>query len=349
MTGLGGLNPTPDALVIALVQSQVPTVTEPAHLKAVANGIADMVGRAKAGMPSLDLVVVPEYSLNGLNPQSWAKDELLTSLDDEQVDTLRAACAEHGVWGCFSLMERNPAGAPFNSGIIVDAAGEIVLYYRKMHPWVPFEPWEPGNIGIPVVDGPKGSRLALIICHDGMLPEMAREAAYKGANVILRTAGYTYPIKTAWRATNQVNAFTNLAFTASVALAGKDETTGISSMGDAMFCDFAGEVVEQGDGTPDRIVTAAIEPRRADEARVCWGAENNIYQLGHRGYTALRGGARDCPYTFMQDLVAGSYALPWEDDVQITDGTSVGFGPPREPGTTVDTALRVAPRGPAGG
>ncbi len=43
-----------------------------------------------------------------------------------------------------------------------------------------------------------------------------------------------------------------------------------------------------------------------------WGVENNIYQFGHRGYVAVKGGARDCPYTYMQDLVAGRYQLPWE-------------------------------------
>lgn len=53
------------------------------------------------------------------------------------------------------------------------------------------EPWEPGDLGIPVCTDPKGCKLALIICHDGMFPEMAREAAYKGAEVMLRTAGYT--------------------------------------------------------------------------------------------------------------------------------------------------------------
>lgn len=36
-------------------------------------------------------------------------------------------------------MERNRSGAPFNSGIIVSDHGDITLYYRKMHPWVPFE------------------------------------------------------------------------------------------------------------------------------------------------------------------------------------------------------------------
>ena len=92
-------------------------------------------------------------------------------------------------------MELNPGGNPYNSGIIIDDQGELQLYYRKLHPWVPVEPWEPGDLGIPVIDGPKGCKLALIICHDGMFPEMARECAYKGAEIMIRTAGYTAPIR----------------------------------------------------------------------------------------------------------------------------------------------------------
>jgi formamidase len=78
-------------------------------------------------------------------------------------------------------MEFNPDGNPYNSGLIIDDRGEIKLYYRKFHRCIPVEPWEPGDIGIPVVEGPKGAKIALIICHDGMFPEMARECAYKGA------------------------------------------------------------------------------------------------------------------------------------------------------------------------
>lgn len=120
---------------------------------------------------------------------------------------------------------RNPRGNPFNSGIIVDSEGELRLYYRKLHPWVQVEPWEPGDLDIPVCDGPNGSRLALIICHDGMLPEMARECAYKGAEIMIRTAGYTAPIRHAWHITNQANAFCNLMATASVCLCGSDGTS----------------------------------------------------------------------------------------------------------------------------
>ena len=48
----------------------------------------------------------------------------------------------------------------------------------------------------------------------------------------------------------------------------------------------------------------------------------------HRGYTAVQGGAMDCPYTFMHDMVNGRYRLPWEGEVVHTDGTSCGFAAP---------------------
>ena len=66
----------------------------------------------------------------------------------------------------------------------------------------------------------------------------------------------------------------------------------------------------------------------ADEARRIWGVENNIYQFGHRGYVAVHGGAQDCPYSYMSDLMAGKYRLPWEGAVQVTDGSSCGFAIP---------------------
>jgi formamidase len=338
MSGLGGLNPTHDGLVLGLTQFAVPHIDTPADVFATAEKIAGMVRGAKTAMSTIDLIVFPEYSLIGLKPDNWLNDDLLLDVDGPEVGLLASACADAGIWGCFSVMERNPGGAPFNTGIIIDDQGTTQLLFRKLHPWVPAEPWAPGDVGIPICDGPKGSKLALIICHDGMLPEVAREAAYKGANVILRTAGYTYPIKASWRATNIVNAFTNLAFTASVCLAGPDEF-GIWSQGEAMICNFDGSIIEEGDGIPDRIVTAEVVPTRADDARRNWGVENNIYQLGHRGYVAQEGGLKDCPYTYMQDLVKGNYRLPWEESVVHTDGSGAGWPSPAE------VRQRAQPRG----
>ena len=224
-------------------------------------------------------------------------------------------------------MELNPDGNPYNTGIIIDNTGKLQLYYRKMHPWVPLEPWEPGNMGIPVCDGPNGSKLGLIICHDGMIPEMARECAYKGADIMIRTAGYTTPMRESWRFTNQSNSFCNLMVTASVCMAGSDGV--LDSMGEAMVVNYDGTVIAHSpSGRADEIITAEVRPDLVREARLGWAVENNIYQLGHRGYVAVKGGATDCPYTYMTDLLAGQYRLPWEDEVAFTDGTSFGYPAP---------------------
>ena len=324
MSGLGGLNKSPNGVVIGLVQLQLPIVSTTLELEAQCHKICQMVAKARRNMPSMDLVVFPEYALHGLSMDT--NPAIMCDFDGPEVGAFRAACRAQQIWGCFSIMERNPGGNPYNTGLIIDDAGEVRLKYRKLHPWVPVEPWEPGDLGIPVCEGPNGCKLALIICHDGMFPEMARECAYLGAEIMIRTAGYTAPIRHAWQVTNQANAFCNLMCTASVCMCGSDGT--FDSMGEAMFVNFDGTPIAMGSHRADEIITAELRPDLVREARKVWGVENNIYQLGHRGYVAVSGGAQDCPYTYMKDLVAGRYRLPWESEVVHTDGTSCGFPPP---------------------
>jgi formamidase len=324
MNGLGGLNKSKNGVVIGLVQQQLPLVVTPADLRAQTIKVSQLVAKARRNLATMDLVVFPEYSLHGLSMDM--NPEIMCKADGPEVAILQTACSDNRIWGCFSIMEYNPYGNPYNTGLIIDDKGELKLHYRKLHPWVPVEPWEPGNLGIPVCDGPNGSKIALIICHDGMFPEMARECAYKGANIMLRTAGYTAPIRHSWRLTNQANAFSNLMITASVCLSGSDGT--FDSMGEGMIVNFDGMPIVEGGGRVDEIITAEVRPDLVDEARLIWGVENNIYQFGHRGYVAVKGGANDCPYTYMKDLVAGEYRLPWEAAIIHKDGSSCGFPKP---------------------
>jgi formamidase len=325
MSGLGGLNKSDNGVVIGLVQLQLPVVATREDLAAQTQRIVEMVGKARRNLGTMDLVVFPEYALHGLSMDT--NPDIMCSMDGPEVAAFKQACRDNAIWGCFSIMEHNPGGNPYNVGIVIDDQGEVKLYYRKLHPWVPVEPWEPGNLGIPVIDGPKGAKLALIICHDGMFPEMSREAAYKGAEIMLRTAGYTAPIRQAWRFTNQANSFQNLMVTANVCMCGSDGS--FDSMGEAMIVNFDGSIIAEGTtGRADEIITAEVRPDLVREARANWGVENNIHQLGHRGFTAVKGGAQDCPYTFMQDLVAGEYRLPWEASIKVKDGQPSGFAAP---------------------
>lgn len=202
------------------------------------------------------------------------------------------------------------------------------MKHDAVHPWIPVEPWYPGNRGISVFTGPGGVKFSLIICHDGQFPEMAREAAYKGAEVLLHTAGYTPPIKQSWELTNRTNAFTNLMYTVSVALAGTDGS--FQSMGEAMFCGPEGDILVRGNNAPDEVFACEIRVDEVRRRRKGWGVENNLYQFGHRGYVAVKGGASDCPYTYMQDLVKGRWKTAEDDQVVVTDGTPCGFEPPEK-------------------
>ncbi len=334
MNGLGGLNKSPEGVVFGMVQLQLPVVETKADLTKQTEKVVSMVSKARRNMPTMDLVVFPEYCLHGLSMDTNA--EIMCTLDGPEVAALKQSCVENEIWGCFSIMELNPGGYPYNTGLIVDDQGEIQLYYRKMHPWVPVEPWEPGNNGIPVCTGPKGSKIALIICHDGMFPEMARECAYKGAEIMIRTAGYTAPVRESWKFTNQSNAFCNLMVTANVCMCGSDGT--FDSMGEGMIVNFDGAILAHGGGRPDEIVTAEVRPDLVREARKHWSVENNIYQFGHRGYVAVSGGAQDCPYSYMQDLVQEKYKLHWEEEVVHTEGTSCGFPIPDRTFTGAENA-----------
>lgn len=316
MDGLGGLNKTANGILIGLLQPRSADIATPDDLRLSAERLASFVQEVKRGRPNIDLIVFPEYSLNGVSKA--LSPELQCSLDGAEIAVLRAACHGARVWACFSFMELNPGGNPYNSAILVDEEGEIRLHYRKLHPWVPAEPWAPGNLGIPVCEGPKGCRIAVIVCHDGMFPEVAREAAYKGAELLIRIAGYSSSLQHQWHLTAQADAFCNLMYTASVCAC--SATGPFGGMGAAIVVGFDGVPIRHGGNKENELVMAEIRPDLVREARRTWGPENNIYQLGHRGFMAVAGGATDCPYTYMHDLVAGRYRVPWEDEVLVKGG-----------------------------
>jgi hypothetical protein len=78
-SGLGGLNKSPNGVVLGMVQLQLPTVVTTADLAAQTQKIVDMVGKAQRNLPAMDLVVFPEYSLHGLsmdtNPEIMCRME----------------------------------------------------------------------------------------------------------------------------------------------------------------------------------------------------------------------------------------------------------------------------------
>ena len=93
MSGLGGLNKTPNGVVLGMVQLQLPNVATPDDLAAQTQRICDMVGKARRNMPTMDLVVFPEYSLHGLSMDT--NPAIMCRLDGPEVEAFRRACIEN--------------------------------------------------------------------------------------------------------------------------------------------------------------------------------------------------------------------------------------------------------------
>src|SRR5437762_14381862 len=90
MNGLGGLNKSPEGVVIGLVQLQLPVVATPQDLARQTDKIVAMVGKARRNLATMDLVVFPEYSLHGLSMDT--NPAIMCRLDGPEVPAFKAAC-----------------------------------------------------------------------------------------------------------------------------------------------------------------------------------------------------------------------------------------------------------------
>jgi formamidase len=137
-SGLGGLNKSSsDSVVLGLCQSQLFDVQSPQSLKHAVDHVCKLVGKARRSYPYMDMIIFPEYCIHGLSMST--DDAIMCTLDGPEVKAFQDSCRNNKIWGCFSIMEKNELGMPWNTGIVINAEGNIVNNYKKLHPWVPVE------------------------------------------------------------------------------------------------------------------------------------------------------------------------------------------------------------------
>jgi amidase len=280
------MNPCGDAMSIVICQFSPDAAADAEGVKRNIARIEQYVNQACGSFPGVDLVVVPEYTTHGFGFNPYATHlSLASTIPGPETDAYGEIAKKKKVWLCVSVVERGdaPGSKPYNSMVIISDKGKVALKYRKIFPWCPKEPWTPGE-EMNVCDGPKGSKLAMAICSDFDYPEIAREAAWKGANVILRPSKYMYPWDHIWDITNQVRAYENQVYVVAVNQTGRDAS--YSYFGRSMVVDYDGRILASL-GENEGMTKVDIFPKQVEQIRSERISNNYLYQLKHRGYTGV--------------------------------------------------------------
>ena len=139
--------------------------------------------------PGTRLLVYPEFHTctvdGGRAERERQFRELAEPLDGPRVSALRSIAREAGVWlAPGTVLERGPRGELFNTAVVIAPDGEVASSYRKIFPWRPSEPFDPGTDFV-TFDIPDVGRVGLAVCYDLWFPEIIRHLAWLGAEVVL--------------------------------------------------------------------------------------------------------------------------------------------------------------------
>ncbi|MFQ5694887.1 MAG: carbon-nitrogen hydrolase [Terriglobia bacterium] len=210
-------------------------------------------------------------------------------------DAMAKLAKKLGVVVIAPLFERRAPGLYHNSAAVLDATGELLGLYRKMH--IPDDPayyekfyFTPGDLGFRVFPTRLG-RLATLICWDQWYPEGARLAALQGACLLFYpTAIGWHPDekescgaaqRDAWRTVQRGHAIANGFYVAAVNRVGHEKPpdggaglpagqAGIEFWGSSFICDPQGVVLAEASADREEILLAEIDPAHLEDVRRNW-------------------------------------------------------------------------------
>ena len=213
--------------------------------------------------------------------------ELAEEIPGKSTSALGEVARELGVVIVASLFEKRRAGVYHNTAAIIDADGNLLGKYRKMH--IPDDPlyhekfyFTPGDLGFQAWATARG-KIGVCICWDQWYPEAARLTALRGAEIIFyptaigwhprEKAEFGEAQHSAWETIQRGHAIANGCYVAVANRVGHETPAGgegIEFWGQSFICGPDGAILAKGSVEHEEIVAAEIDWSAVDRHRTHW-------------------------------------------------------------------------------
>lgn len=221
------------------------------------------------------MLFTPEMSGLLDRDRARAGEAIRSESEDTVFARVRAAAAEHRLWVALgSLAIDLGDGMRANRSFLIDAAGEIVAHYDKIHmfdvdltgeSWRESAAYRPGD-AVVAADSPVG-RLGLTICYDLRFPALFEALGNQHCDAIAIPAAFTVSTGRAhWHVLQRARAIEASAFVIAAAQVG-EHADGRRTYGHSLVVDPWGKVILDMGGEQPGLGLAELDPHRIAEVR----------------------------------------------------------------------------------
>ena len=176
------------------------------------------------------------------------------------------------------MYEEDLPGVYYNSAAVIDADGEYLGKFRKIHIphcapgfWEKFY-FKPGNLGYPVFQTRVG-KVGVYICYDRHFPDGARCLGLGGAEIVFNPSATVAGLSEyLWKLEQPAHAVANQYFVGAINRPGWEEPWRVGEFyGQSYFCDPRGQLVSVSEKRDeDDLIFADIDLDMIREVRNVW-------------------------------------------------------------------------------
>lgn len=231
---------------------------------------------AEAKAEGAQMLFTPEMSGRLDRDRARAAQSIAAEAEDPVLHRVCQAAAREGLWVALgSLALDNGDGSWANRSLVIDAQGEIVARYDKMHmfdvdldsgeSWRESRTYRAGDEAVTVKT--PGGRLGLTVCYDIRFPALFDALGRARCDVIAIPAAFTVPTGEAhWHVLQRARAIEASAYIVAAAQVGAHED-GRRTYGHSLVVDPWGEVLLDMGGEKPGLGFAEIDLERIAEVR----------------------------------------------------------------------------------